>query len=389
MSSTKNLERGWYGLQFFFDLIPIYPVYAVMMIEGGITPIELSLLFIVWSGTAVALEVPLGVLGDRLPRKRLVLISCLLKSIAFSFWLATPNFFGFMAGFICWGVSDTILSGTIHALLYDGLFNNDKQMRFTRIYSRGAAIGEIGIALALLLGGVLSQWMGYSAALMLSIASPLVAALLAWLLLPDLEVHEAARRESYIRTLQNGLNQAIGRRLILYIIVLFAGIGTFYSVFEEYVGPFLRERDFSLVMIGIVTAGYQGCRAAGMWMAGKLPEFQLRHLNFLYLAGAICLILMPFGGDIVMVVMLFMFVISFAVVEIILETRLQHAIESHARATVTSVVNTAREIVGMLHYLLIGLVATATSWHEMTIALAIACLGLIVIVTLVGYRWRV
>lgn len=50
MSSTKNLERGWYGLQFFFDLIPIYPVYAVMMIEVGITPIELSLLFICLGG---------------------------------------------------------------------------------------------------------------------------------------------------------------------------------------------------------------------------------------------------------------------------------------------------------------------------------------------------
>ena len=32
MSSTKNLERGWYSLQFFFDLIPIYPVYAVVEI---------------------------------------------------------------------------------------------------------------------------------------------------------------------------------------------------------------------------------------------------------------------------------------------------------------------------------------------------------------------
>ncbi len=389
MSSTKKLERGWYSLQFFFDLIPIYPVYAVMMAEGGITPIELSLLFIIWSGSVVVLEVPLGVLGDRMPRKQLVLVSCVLKSISFSIWLTIPNFFGFMVGFICWGVGDTIMSGTIQALLYDGLSKNDEQMRFTRIYSRGSAIGETGVALALLLGGVISQWLGYSAALMLSIASPLVAALLAWQLLPNLEVHETARRESYIRTLQSGWKHAIGRRLILYIIVLFAGVGTFYSVFEEYVGPFLREREFSLVMIGIVTAGYQGCRAAGMWMAGRLPEFQLRHMNFLYLAGAVCLILMPIGGDIAMVVMLSMFVISFAVVEIILETRLQHAIESHARATVTSVVNTAREIVGILYYLLIGLMATATSWHDMTIALAIACLGLIMIVSLMGYRWRI
>ena len=61
-------------------------------------------------------------------------------------------------------------------------------------------------------------------------------------------------------------------------------------------------------------AGYQGCRAVGMWMAALLS----------------------------------MFVVLFAVVEIVLETQLQHAIESHARATVTSVVNMAREIVGML-----------------------------------------
>ena len=389
MPSTKHLEQGWYGLQFFCELIPIYPVYAVMMTEGGITPIELSLLFIVWSGTVVALEVLLGVLGDRLPRKHLVLVSCLLKAMAFAIWLAMPNFFGYMAGFICWGVSSTILSGTIEALLYDGLTEHDQQMRFTRIYSRGAAISEIGGALGLLMGGVLCQWLGYTMALLLSSVSPIVAGILAWLLLPNMQVQEAVRRESYFRTLQSGWEHAVGRRIITYIIVLVAGIGTFYGVFEEYVGPFLRERDFSLAAIGVFTAGYQGCRAAGMWIAGRLPEFRLRHMNLLYLGGAICLLLMPMGGLAAMVALLSTFVISFAVVEIILETQLQHAIESHARATVTSVVNTVREIVGMLYYLLIGLVATATSWYEMTIVLAIVCLGLITIVTLVGYRWRV
>ena len=389
MSSTKHLERGWYGLQFFRELIPIYPVYAVLMTEGGITPIELSLLFIIWSGTVVTLEVPLGVLGDRLPRKLLVLVSCLLKAVAFALWLAMPDFLGFMAGFICWGVSSTILSGTIEALLYDGLSEYDEQMRFTRIYSRGAAIAEVGVASALLIGGVLSQWLGYTVALVLSSVSPLVAALLAWRLLPDMAVHDAARRESYVSTLRTGWEHAVGRRIIAYIIVLFAGVGTFYGVYEEYVGPFLRERDFSLAAIGMVMAGYQGCRAVGMWMAGRLPDFKLRHLNLLYVSGAICLLLMPLGGDVQMAALLSMFVVLFAVVEIVLETRLQHAIESHARATVTSVVNMAREIVGMFYYLLIGLVATATSWHEMTMALAIACLGLIAIVTVVGYRWRV
>lgn len=389
MSSTKNLERGWYGLQFFRELIPIYPVYAVMMTEGGINPFELSLLFIVWSGSVVVLEVPLGVLGDRMPRKALVLVSCALKALAFSIWLAAPSFWGFMAGFVCWGVSSTILSGTIDALLYDGLAEHGEELRFRSVYARGAAVAEIGVASALLIGGALSDWLGYTAALVLSSVAPLAAALLAWRYLPDMEVHEAAGRESYVGTLREGWRHAVGHRVILYIIMLFAGIGTFAGVYEEYVGPFLREREFSLTTIGILTAAYQGCRAAGMWLSGRFPSLPLRRLSLLYIVGAIMLVLMPLGGDVAMAAMLCTFVILFALAEITLETELQHAIESHARATVTSVVSMAREIVGMLYYLLIGLMATATSWHDMTLTLGLGCLALTAFVMFVGLRWRV
>ncbi|MEE9254634.1 MAG: MFS transporter, partial [Pseudomonadales bacterium] len=279
------------------------------------------------------------------------------------------------------GIESTEFLGVIHVAA--------APESFARIYGRGAAIAEIGVACALLIGGVLSERLGYTLVLVLSSMSPLVAALVAWLLLPDTEVHEAARRESYLHTLQAGWHHAIQTRVILYVIVLFAGVGTFYGVYEEYVGPFLREREFSLTMIGIVTALYQGCRAAGMWLAGRLPRVALPRLSLAYLGGAICLALVPLGPDVAMVALLCVFVILFAVAEIILETELQHAIDSHARATVTSVVSMAREIVGMLYFLLIGLMATATSWHEMTLSLGVACIGLTVIVILVGYRWRV
>ncbi|MEJ2133265.1 MAG: hypothetical protein P8Y95_16950, partial [Gammaproteobacteria bacterium] len=93
--------------------------------------------------------------------------------------------------------------------------------------------------------------------------------------------------------------------------------------------------------------------------------------------------------DVAMAAMLCTFVIQFALAEITLETELQHAIESHARATVTSVVSMAREIVGMLYYLLIGLMATATSWHDMTITLGLGCFALTALVMFVGLRWRV
>lgn len=388
MATTRNLELGWYGLLFFRQLVPIYPVYAVMMIESGVTPLELSALFIVWSATVVALEVPLGAVADRVARKPLVVVSSVLKGVAFALWLAFPHFWGFLAGFVAWGLSGTLLSGTAEALLYEGLRQRGGEGRFAVVFARGAALRELGVATALLTGGVLSQGLGYTAALLVSATAPLLAAVVAATLLPAVEVPKEARGESYFTTLGTGWKYATGRPPVLYVLLLLGAVGTVYGVYEEYVGPFLRERDLGLAGIGLFMALYQGCRAAGMGLASRLWARDSKHLVGYYLVGAVCLLLMPLGGPLPMAVLLCAFVLLFAVAEITLETRLQHAIESHARATVTSVVNMGREILGMLYYLVIGLVATATSWSTMTHSLAAACLVLTLLIASVGRRWR-
>lgn len=50
----------------------ICPFYADMFVDYGLSGLEVSLLFAVWSwsGTCIALEVPSGALADRFSRKR-------------------------------------------------------------------------------------------------------------------------------------------------------------------------------------------------------------------------------------------------------------------------------------------------------------------------------
>ena len=50
------------------DLILIYPLYAVMFVDHGVSPSQLALLFAVWSAVGLALEVPSGVLADHFSR---------------------------------------------------------------------------------------------------------------------------------------------------------------------------------------------------------------------------------------------------------------------------------------------------------------------------------
>ena len=61
-----------YAFKFFDAFILIFPLYAVMFVDAGLTPVQISVALTAWSATAFALEIPAGVVADRLPR-RLVL----------------------------------------------------------------------------------------------------------------------------------------------------------------------------------------------------------------------------------------------------------------------------------------------------------------------------
>ena len=58
-----------YAFSFLDELMLIYPFYAVMFVDYGMSGLEVSILFATWSGTCVVLEVPSGALADRFSRK--------------------------------------------------------------------------------------------------------------------------------------------------------------------------------------------------------------------------------------------------------------------------------------------------------------------------------
>ena len=68
----------------------IYPVAAIMMGEHGVEPFDLSLLFALWWLAVVAPEVPTGVLADRVSRRRLLIVSRLVRLLRVIGMTASP-----------------------------------------------------------------------------------------------------------------------------------------------------------------------------------------------------------------------------------------------------------------------------------------------------------
>ncbi|MFV2090345.1 MAG: hypothetical protein ACC642_06805, partial [Pseudomonadales bacterium] len=59
---NRHIESVWLAQAFFHELILIYPVYAIMMLEAGLSGFNLSVLFIVWSLSSLLFEIPSGVI---------------------------------------------------------------------------------------------------------------------------------------------------------------------------------------------------------------------------------------------------------------------------------------------------------------------------------------
>ena len=380
MTSPQRIAGFWYLYGYLREVVLIYPVYAIMMGEHGISPIELSTLFFVWSASALIFEVPSGVLADRYSRKRLLVISGVLKGGAFIAWWFAPDFAGYLAGFVIWSMGSSLLSGTSESFLYDTLRTaphaNSEDRGFARIYGRGMVASSFGVATALAGGGYFAEY-GYAWPLALSIAAPWIAALLVAIVFVEPPRGDAKRHQDFFGTLAGGVAEVRRNRVVLYIVAMFASLVTGYGVIDEYLGPFLNEKPaFTLGTVGLVYAASFTARTLGMELAHRLPFRSLRAIAILFAIGTLGLGVSALTNDLWLVVTYGWYFAASSAAEVLLQTRLQSEIQGSARATVTSIAKMAQHGAELLFYLYIGTIAQLWSFQTAMAAVAVLTFAL-------------
>lgn len=171
----KSLLLRTYGFVFLNDFVLIYPLYAVMFTDHGLSPAEVAAIMAVWSGTVFLLEIPSGVLADKMSRRHLMAFGQISRAIGYSLWLFFPGFWGYLGGFLLWGVKSAVTHGTFEAWFYDELKARGEATRFARCYAHARAI-SFGAILAASGGASLAILLGYKFVLAVSIGAGFVAA---------------------------------------------------------------------------------------------------------------------------------------------------------------------------------------------------------------------
>jgi MFS family permease len=99
----------------------LYPVYALLFADAGLSTGAISSLFAIWSIVAFLAEVPSGALADTWSRRHLYALGALLTGLGYALWIIWPAYPGFALGFVLWGIGGAFASGTLEALVYDEL----------------------------------------------------------------------------------------------------------------------------------------------------------------------------------------------------------------------------------------------------------------------------
>src|SRR3954469_5726485 len=332
---------GWAALS---ELVPYYPLYALLFLDTGLSEAEISVLFALWSITAFLAEVPTGALADRWSRRGSLALAGCLQAAAFVVWTAAPGFAAFAIGFVVWGVGGALMSGTSEALVYDGLAASGSEGTYVRVHGwMTSAELLVQVPTALLASGLYALG-GYSLVGWVSVGICLTAGLLA-LRFP--EAPRTADGEDGEGSLRAGVSTALRRPGVLLVVLAVALIGGLDAV-EEYFPVLAADRGVSVTAVPVAILVIALAGAAGAALAGRASRLPDRILPALLVLAAALLGAAAVLPAVASLAATAAFYALYLAVLVVAEARLQDRITGPYRATLTSVAGVGVETAALL-----------------------------------------
>lgn len=316
---------------------------------------------------------PSGAWADAVSRRSALVLAGVFQAAGHLLWITVPQFTGFAAGFVLWGIGGALASGAFQALVHDGLTVAGEADRYPDVIGRSAAAGLL-VQLPVAVGAsVLFAAGGYVLAGLVSVAVCLVAAAVASTL-PDVRPADPADppddgEGGILASVRAGLREAArssavrGAALAVALLTSFDGLEEYFPLLAGGWGVPAAWVPLALVPVTLLAA--LAAASAGR-VAGRAAPAAGRAL----LGGAA----LAFGAAVVLaepagLVGVALFYAAFRLAAVIADVRLQAAIDGPARATVTSAAGVGTDVAGIALY---GAWALGGPLLAAAIALAVA-----------------
>ncbi|MFD5701089.1 MFS transporter [Streptomyces lasiicapitis] len=377
-----------YAYSLLDDCVLLYPVYALLFSDAGLSVAQISSLFVLWSLTGIVLEVPSGALADAVSRRLLLWTGPLLSATGFALWTVAPSYWTFALGFVLWGAKGAFGSGALEALVYEELSHLGAADRYAHVMGRARAAALAGVMAATALAGPVLGAGGYGVVGAASVGACVLTAVVAGRFpehrdretkaatdaVPSPASASASEEPSpgWAASLRAGLSEARGDRTVRGALLLVPAVTAVWGALDEYTPLLVREAGATdtevpwwllLIWVG-ATAGSLLAGPARDLTTGAFATLLACAAAALAAGAALPATGLPLPAGIALVAVAFC---AFQLTTVLADTRLQNSITGPSRATVTSLAGAATELTTVTVYGTYGLLASTTT-HGATFA---------------------
>jgi len=375
------------------DLVPLYSVYALLFADHGVDSGQISLLFIIWALTSFVSEIPSGAWADTIDRRRLLVLSAGIYAAGFSCWMVWQDLAGFALGFVCWGFSSALMSGTFESLVYDELVERGARGRYARLIGWAQSTALVANLVASAAAAGLFHLGGYQLVGWTSVAIAGVQGLLAATLPVSHRARHAPRAEGavaatehaterYLGMLRAGLSES-SRHPDVRRILLLAAAMVAMTAYDEYFPLVARDHQVPTSVVPVLIAITVVGQATGTALVGRTARVDGRLVGLMLATGSVLIsigaLVTPYAGFVAIAV-------GYGLANnamLVGETRLQDSITGPARATVTSVLGVLEDLSAISLFGLFAVGSQILTFSDLVALLALPAM----LVALAVARW--
>jgi len=155
-------ERNWRRFVLFrvlFNARFYYPVLAVLFLDLGLSATQYTLLNFAWALAIVAVDLPAGVLADRIGRRPLVVAAAAAMVVEMILLCLAPLHGGVnlflccLANRILSGAAEGMASGADEALVFDSLAERGRENEWSLVLDQVLRWQAVGFVVAMVVGG--------------------------------------------------------------------------------------------------------------------------------------------------------------------------------------------------------------------------------------------
>ena len=264
--------------------------YALLLLARGLTLVQISLIESIVIGAIFLMEVPTGVLADRVGRKWSIFASTLLLMTGEFIFIFARSFEWYIFIALLTGTGFAFASGAVEALVYDSLPEAGREEAMKRAMGRLGFYAQIAFVIAPIIGGLIigeARAQDFIPAIALTAAALLIG-LIVCLTLREPAIHTSEKKPGSAELFRAGVSLLRHHKRLRRLAMLVVFTAPFTGAIVTTLGPpYLVRNEVAPFAVGLALS-------VGSLLAALTQRYAYKFEQWLGQARAIAvLILLP------------------------------------------------------------------------------------------------